>query len=271
MALGETKRVPVSWSEKVMIGRNPGLTDEQAAAAHKLLVAVDPDVEFWCVSFRERTSCMLSTIRPRFDVENRRVRRKTLGNGVSRFERGVSGPNKMTVGWLILTVPRRKRVSQAVTDEMASARTDIASENAAITSPLSHTSCHVNKMRLPLATPSRCFASTPRGRAAARLMTPEGVIADQKARPHVSAATCGGGDTITPAPGFRAGFPVRGGCGDPSLDQQSVWPESEMADRASKRYGQMPALGWNGPWFLRSHRFRPPPPSDPRLPGPSIA
>ena len=132
-----------------MIGRNPGLTDEQAAAAHKLLVAVDPDVEFWCVSFRERATCMLSTIRPRFDVENRRVRRKTLGNGVSRFERGVSGPKKMTVGWLILTVPRRKRVSHAVTDEMASARTDIASENAAITSPLSHTSCHVNKMRLP--------------------------------------------------------------------------------------------------------------------------
>src|ERR1039457_1313747 len=182
MALGETKRVPVSWSEKVMIGRNPGLTGEQAAAAHKLLVAVDPDVEFWCVSFRERATRMLSTIRPRFDVENRRVRRKTLGNGVSRFERGVSGPNKMTGGWLILTVPRRKRVSQAVTDEMASARTDIASENAAITSPLSHTSCH------PVATPSRCFASTPRGRAAARLMTPEGVIADQKARPHVGAA-----------------------------------------------------------------------------------
>src|ERR1017187_10097315 len=45
MALGETKRVPVSWSEKVMIGRKPGLSDEQAAAAHKLLVAVNPDVE----------------------------------------------------------------------------------------------------------------------------------------------------------------------------------------------------------------------------------
>ena len=106
-------------------------------------------LKFWCVSFRGRATCMPSTIRPRFDVENRRVRRKTLGNGVSRFERGVSGPKKMTVGWLILTVPRRKRVSHAVTDEMASARTDIASENAAITSPLSHTSCHVNKMRLP--------------------------------------------------------------------------------------------------------------------------
>src|ERR1017187_10122809 len=242
MALGETKRVPVSWSEKVMIGRNPGLTDEQAAAAHKLLVAVDPDVEFWCVSFRERATCMLSTIRPRFDVENRRVRRKTLGNGVSRFERGVSGPNKMTVGWLILTVPRRgqpcghRRDGQRK-NGLSHRRTQPSHPHFLILPAMS------TKCVCPVATPSRCFASTPRGRAAARLMTPEGVIADQKARPHIGAATCGGGDTITPAPGFRAGFPVRGGCGDPSLDQQSVWPESEMADRGSKRYGQMPALG----------------------------
>src|ERR1035441_5710586 len=188
MALGETKRVPVSWSEKVMIGRNPGLTDEQAAAAHKLLVAVDPDVEFWCVSFRERATCMLSTIRPRFDVENRSVRRKTLGNGVSRFERGVSGPNKMTVGWLILTVPRRKRVSQAViiqtrwpAQERISHRRTQPSHPHFLILPAMSTKCVC-----PVATPSRCFASTPRGRAAARLMTPEGVIADQKGRPHRS-------------------------------------------------------------------------------------
>src|ERR1035441_10650040 len=100
-------------------------------------------LKFWCVSFRGRATCMPSTIRPRFDVENRRVRRKTLGNGVSRFERGVSGPKKMTVGWLILTVPRRKRVSQAVTDEMASARTDRSEEHTSELQSLRHLVCRL--------------------------------------------------------------------------------------------------------------------------------
>jgi hypothetical protein len=40
----------------------------------------------------------------------------------------VSGPKKITVGWVIFTVPRRKRVSHAVTPETASDRVEIARE-----------------------------------------------------------------------------------------------------------------------------------------------
>jgi hypothetical protein len=40
----------------------------------------------------------------------------------------VSGPKKITVGWVIFTVPRRKRVSQAVTAETASDSVAIARE-----------------------------------------------------------------------------------------------------------------------------------------------
>jgi hypothetical protein len=71
---------------------------------------------------------MLSITRPRFEVENNKVRRYTFGNGVSECERGVSGPKKITVGWVIFTVPRRKRVSQAVTAETARDRVEIAME-----------------------------------------------------------------------------------------------------------------------------------------------
>jgi hypothetical protein len=67
---------------------------------------------------------VLNDARSRLDVEKRRVRKKTLGRWVSSRPRGVSGPKKITIGCVILIVPRRKRISRAVTDETASARTD---------------------------------------------------------------------------------------------------------------------------------------------------
>ncbi len=70
----------------------------------------------------------LSIIRPRFDVENNSVRKKTFGNDSAVFD--PSGPKKMTVGWVILTVPRRNSVSHAVAAEMdrASAEMMMATE-----------------------------------------------------------------------------------------------------------------------------------------------
>ncbi len=66
---------------------------------------------------------MLSTIRPRLDVEKSKVRKKIFGEGASPAKLGRSGPKYMTVGWVILTVPRRNSVSQAVVADMANART----------------------------------------------------------------------------------------------------------------------------------------------------
>jgi len=70
---------------------------------------------------------MLSITRPRFDVEKSNVRKYTFGSGVSSRERGVSGPKNNTVGCVILTVPRLKRVSQAVVADTAKARTETES------------------------------------------------------------------------------------------------------------------------------------------------
>jgi hypothetical protein len=69
---------------------------------------------------------MLSITRPRFEVANRRVRKKTFGNATSRLEREPSGPRKMTVGWVIFTVPRRNKVSQAVVVDTRSDKTETA-------------------------------------------------------------------------------------------------------------------------------------------------
>jgi len=71
---------------------------------------------------------MLSTTRPRFDVAKSRVLKKTLGKGGSSFERGLSGPKNMTVGCVIFTVPRRKSVSQAVSTDRNSAKTEIVTD-----------------------------------------------------------------------------------------------------------------------------------------------
>ncbi len=75
---------------------------------------------------------MLSTTRPRFAVAKSRVRRKTLGRGGSSREVGLSGPKNMTVGCVILTVPRRKSVNHAVTADMHRAKTEIVSELASV-------------------------------------------------------------------------------------------------------------------------------------------
>ncbi len=75
---------------------------------------------------------MLSTMRPRFDVAKSKVRRKTLGRGGSSRERGLSGPKNMTVGCVILTVPRRKSVNHAVTADTHRANTEIVTEIAAV-------------------------------------------------------------------------------------------------------------------------------------------
>ena len=75
---------------------------------------------------RESATCMLSMTRPRFEVEKRSVRRKTFD------ERSESGPQKMTVGCVILTVPRRKRVSHEVTAEIARARKETVIERVKV-------------------------------------------------------------------------------------------------------------------------------------------
>lgn len=72
--------------------------------------------------------CMLSTTRPRFDVAKSRVRKKTLGRAGSSRERRLSGPKNMTVGCVILTVPRRKSVNHAVTADMHRANMEIVTE-----------------------------------------------------------------------------------------------------------------------------------------------
>jgi hypothetical protein len=64
---------------------------------------------------------MLSMTLPRIEVEKSSVRKYILGGGTSSRERGESGPKYMTVGWVIFTVPRRKRVSQAVVADIARA------------------------------------------------------------------------------------------------------------------------------------------------------
>src|SRR5712692_6165466 len=87
-------------------------------------------LKFCCASFLERETCMLSTMRPRFDVAKSKVRRKTLGRGGSSRERGLSGPKNMTVGCVILTVPRRKSVNHAVTADIHRANTEIVTEIA---------------------------------------------------------------------------------------------------------------------------------------------
>src|SRR5258708_6070665 len=91
-------------------------------------------LKFCCVSLRASVTCIPSMTRPRFDVEQRSVRRNTFGSELSSGARGVSGPKKMTVGCVIFTVPRRKRVSQAVTDETPSASTEIAMEAGSVIS-----------------------------------------------------------------------------------------------------------------------------------------
>jgi hypothetical protein len=79
---------------------------------------------------------MLSIIRPRFDVENSGVRRKTFGNDLILLDLGPSGPKKITVGWVILTVPRRNKVNQAVIAEIARASAEIRSASTEKTSEL---------------------------------------------------------------------------------------------------------------------------------------
>jgi len=64
---------------------------EKPAASHQLIVAVDPDIEFCRDSSRERVACMDSMSRPRLAVAKRRVRRKTLGGGISSGA-AASGP-----------------------------------------------------------------------------------------------------------------------------------------------------------------------------------
>jgi hypothetical protein len=68
---------------------------------------------------------MLSMTRPRFDVENNNARRYTFGSATWSRERGVSGPKKMTVGCVILTVPRRNNVNHAVTVETLRANAEM--------------------------------------------------------------------------------------------------------------------------------------------------
>jgi hypothetical protein len=124
-ALSETKPASVPRCQEVMVSCDAGFADEQPAASHQLFIAVDTNVEI-LVSLvaREGNMHVLNDARSRLDVEKRRVRKKTLGRGVSSRPRDVSGPKKITVGCVILIVPRRKRISRAVTDETASARTD---------------------------------------------------------------------------------------------------------------------------------------------------
>src|ERR1700684_770387 len=81
-------------------------------------------LKFWCVSFRDNATYIFSITRPRLDVQNSKVRRNTFGNAVWSRERGVSGPKKITVGCVILIVPRRKRVSHAVVADTAKARAE---------------------------------------------------------------------------------------------------------------------------------------------------
>src|SRR6266699_1639156 len=68
---------------------------------------------------------MLSITRPRLDVATSSVRRYTFGSVGSSGKRGVSGPKKITVGCVILTVPRLNSVSQAVIDATPSESIEI--------------------------------------------------------------------------------------------------------------------------------------------------
>jgi hypothetical protein len=96
---------------------------------------------------------MLWMTRPRFDVENKSVRRKILGDGGSLGERGMSGPRKITVGCVIFTVPRRNRVSHAVADETARARIETVIEMGSAIVRL------INQIK-PISTP-QTFGSLP--------------------------------------------------------------------------------------------------------------
>jgi hypothetical protein len=109
-----------------MIGRNACFPNEQAATRTNFSCSPYTQIlKFWCVSFRHSATCMLSITRPRFDVENNNVRRYTFGGATRSRERGVSGPKKMTVGCVIMTLPRRNSVNYAVTDETARARVEM--------------------------------------------------------------------------------------------------------------------------------------------------
>jgi hypothetical protein len=70
--------------------------------------------------------------RPRFEVENSKVRIKTFGGGKRSGTRDESGPRKMTVGCVIRIVPRRKSVSQAVIEEITNARTEIVVDKGSV-------------------------------------------------------------------------------------------------------------------------------------------
>ena len=77
-------------------------------------------LKFWCVSFRDSATCMLSTTRPRRAVESNRVRRK-ISAGAFHFALVACPAQKITVGCVIFTVPRRNKVNHAVTDDTPSA------------------------------------------------------------------------------------------------------------------------------------------------------
>ncbi len=74
-------------------------------------------------SAREQRTCIRSPD-PRFDVANRECA-GTPWSGGSSLSSALSGPRKITVGWVILTVPRRNSVNQAVTDETPSAKAEM--------------------------------------------------------------------------------------------------------------------------------------------------
>jgi hypothetical protein len=79
------------------------------------------------MSSQDKVTYIFSIILPRFEVENNNVRKKTFGSVLPLSSLGPSGPKKITVGCVILTVPRRNRVSHAVTAERPSASAEITS------------------------------------------------------------------------------------------------------------------------------------------------
>jgi hypothetical protein len=80
-------------------------------------------LKFWRVSFRDKVACMLSITRPRFEVEKSKHLKNIFGDDFLSLPRGASGPKNITVGCVILIVPRRNKVSQAVVADIANAST----------------------------------------------------------------------------------------------------------------------------------------------------
>ena len=82
-ALSEPEVIAVPRDQKVVIGLHPSFAYKQPAAPYKLFVAVNPNVEILARLIPRKRNVHTFDHAPRFEVANRRDRRKTFGSGAS--------------------------------------------------------------------------------------------------------------------------------------------------------------------------------------------